>query len=156
RVVLDVELLGDVFGDRAAELEQAEIGCVPGLALFERVDGRFPDMPRRDEPGFADPERYDVVHRLDDVEEIADPRTRDAAHVVRDKVAPRRWLTLGHGVVPYHSVEKKPRPVRFHSTTRSGSGVLRADFQPFEFLAAFHEDALFLVGLEHEMRGRRG
>ncbi len=42
-------------------------------------------MPGRDEIGLADAERDDALHRLDDLEEIADAGTRDGAHVIGDE-----------------------------------------------------------------------
>ena len=84
----DVEkLFSTYFADGAAQFDQAEVRGVMRLALFQRVDGGFADVPGRVEIRLADAERDDVLHRLDDVEEIADARARDPAHVIGDEVA---------------------------------------------------------------------
>src|SRR5437773_1627653 len=89
-----------VGADRLAKLDQAEIGCVTGAPAFQGEDGSFADVPRRHEPRLANAERHDVVHRLDDVEEITNPRARNTPHMLGDKIALR--LTFeGHGFVFY-------------------------------------------------------
>ena len=52
--------------------------------MFQRVDRGFTNAPGGHTTGFADTERDDVVHRLDHVEEIANPRSRDIAHMISD------------------------------------------------------------------------
>ena len=70
-IVLDTEVPGDAGADGFAEGEEAEIGGVAGVAVFESVDGGFADVPRGDEVGFADAEGNDAFLALDDVEEFA-------------------------------------------------------------------------------------
>src|ERR1017187_7588390 len=89
RIVLDLEGGLQVGADRLAELDQAEIGSVTGAPAFQREDGGFANMPRRDEPRLANAERHDIVHRLDDVEEITNPRARNTPHMLGDKIALR-------------------------------------------------------------------
>ena len=54
RVVGDAEMFVDVFADRRAEFRQAEIGRVVGAAVFQRIDRRLADVPRRVEVRLAD------------------------------------------------------------------------------------------------------
>ena len=64
--------------DRAAQLDQTEVRRVVGLALLKRVDGRLADVPGRVEIRLAYPERDDVLHLRDDLEEVADARLGQA------------------------------------------------------------------------------
>src|ERR1035438_7276559 len=100
RIVLDLEGGLQVGADRLAELDQAEIGSVTVASAFEREDGGFANMPRRDEPRLANAERHDIVHRLDDVEEITNPRARNTPHMLGDKIA-LRLAFEGHEFVFY-------------------------------------------------------
>ena len=52
RRVADVEILLDVFVDGAAQFDEAEVGRVMRLALFERVDAGLADVPGRVEIRF--------------------------------------------------------------------------------------------------------
>jgi hypothetical protein len=83
RIVGDVEILLDHRGDGFAQFRKAEIRSVSRAAVFERVNGRFANVPRRDEIGFAHAERNDALLALNDVEEFADARARDFANSFR-------------------------------------------------------------------------
>ena len=83
-VVGDGEMLLDVGGDRPAKARRAEIGRIAGVSLFERIDRRLADVPRGDKIRLADPQRDDLLHRLDDLKEVADSRTGNGADMVRD------------------------------------------------------------------------
>ena len=84
RIVADREVTLHVGGDGATEARGTEVGGVAGATLFQRVNRRLPDMPRGDKVGFADAEGDDLLHRLNDLEEVADSRTGDGADMVRD------------------------------------------------------------------------
>ena len=62
----------NVFVDRPAQLDQAEVGRVMRLALLQRVDARLADVPRRVKIRFADAERNGVFHLGDNIKKIAD------------------------------------------------------------------------------------
>ena len=62
RIVLNVKIVRDISADGLAQFQQAEIGCVTGLAVFERIDRGFPDVPRRREARLTNPERDDILH----------------------------------------------------------------------------------------------
>ena len=80
RVVFGAEVLADVAGQRAAQVEVAEVAGVMRRAAFEREDGGFAHVPGRVEVRLADAQADHVLHRRDDVEEVADARARDVAH----------------------------------------------------------------------------
>jgi hypothetical protein len=80
----DAEVFADIIGDGAAEAGEAEIRGVAGAAALEGEDGGFADVPGRGEVRLADAERDDIVHGLDDFEEVADARAGDVADVVGD------------------------------------------------------------------------
>jgi hypothetical protein len=79
RAVAHRVVLLDVGGDRAAQLDQAEVRGVVGLALLEGVDRGLADVPGRVEVGLADAERDHVLHLRDDLEEVADAGLRAAS-----------------------------------------------------------------------------
>ena len=79
-----MEKIPDVAGDRLAQREQAEVGGVGGLAFFERIDRRLPDVPWSDEVGLAHAERDDVIAALDEFEKVADPRAWDGGDIGGD------------------------------------------------------------------------
>ena len=56
------------------QLLEAAVRGVPCLSLFERFDARLTHVPRRLEIRLADRKRDDVIHLIDDVEKLADPR----------------------------------------------------------------------------------
>ena len=84
RLVGHAEVFLDVGGDLGAQLGQAQVGGVAGVALFERVHGGLADVPGRDEIRLADAQADDPAHGLDDFKEIADARARDALDVAGD------------------------------------------------------------------------
>ena len=85
RIVGDVEVLGDVTRDALAEARQAEITRVAGVPALQRINGGLADAPRGVKIGLADAERDDVLHGLDDLEKVANPRARNVADVVGDE-----------------------------------------------------------------------
>jgi len=85
RRVDDVEILLDVFADGTAQFDEAEVGRVMRLALFERVDAGLADVPGRVEIRFADAERDGVLHLGDDVKKIADARLGQVDDVLGNK-----------------------------------------------------------------------
>ena len=89
RVVHAAELPLHVGGEGLAQLEQAEVGGVAGRAALQRVDGVFADVPGGGEVRLADAQRDHVLHRADDVEEVADAGAGDADQLVRDVVTGR-------------------------------------------------------------------
>ena len=85
RRVADVEILLDVFVDGAAQFDEAEVGRVMRLALFERVNAGLADVPGRVEIRFADAERDGVLHLGDDVKKVADARLGQVDDVLGDE-----------------------------------------------------------------------
>ena len=77
RVVIGAKHLADVAGQCAAQFQVAEIAGVVGGAAFEGKDGGFADMPGCVEVRLADAQADHVLHRRDDVEEVANARARD-------------------------------------------------------------------------------
>ena len=88
-VVFRAEILGDVFGQRPAQFDVAEVAGVMRRATFKREDGGLADVPGRVEVGLANAQTDHVLHGRDDVEEIADARARDVAHGRVDAVTER-------------------------------------------------------------------
>ena len=89
RVIFRTEMLRDVFGQRPAQFDVAEITGVMRRAAFEREDGGLTDMPGRVEVGLANAQTDHVLHGRDDVEEITDAGARDVAHHRVDAVTER-------------------------------------------------------------------
>ena len=89
RVVHAAEFLFHIGGEGLAQLEQAEVGGVAGRAALQGVDGVFADVPGGGEVRLADAQRDHVLHRADDVEEVADAGAGDADQLVRDVVTGR-------------------------------------------------------------------
>src|SRR5205823_404917 len=85
-IVIESKVLYQAFGNGFAQLEQAEIGSVTGLATLERVNGRLPDVPGRNKVRLAYPQRDDILHALDDVEKVANARARNGADIGGDKL----------------------------------------------------------------------
>jgi hypothetical protein len=71
------------------EFQQAQVGGVVRRAVLQREDGRFADVPRRVEIRLADAEADDVLHRADDVEEVADAGPGNVPDVARDPITGR-------------------------------------------------------------------
>ena len=70
-----------------------------GAALFERIDGRFADVPRRVEIRFADAEGDDFFLLRHDVEELADAGFGNIADMIRDLFFEIHGEWWGGGVV---------------------------------------------------------
>ena len=86
RRVADVEILLDVFVDGAAQFDEAEVGRVMCLALFERVDAGLADVPGRVEIRLADAKRDGVLHLGDDVKKVADAGLGQTGNVLGDEM----------------------------------------------------------------------
>src|SRR3954451_15332035 len=80
--------------DGFAQLQQAKIGGVAGLALFKGVNGRFADVPRSDKIRLSNAERDDILHALNQLEKIANARARNLLHVRGHELF--RLERLGH------------------------------------------------------------
>jgi hypothetical protein len=79
-IVFGAESLSDVGCQGAAQFEVTEVAGVMGDAAFESENGGFAHVPWGIEVGFADAQADDILHRRNDVKEIADAGSRDVAN----------------------------------------------------------------------------
>ena len=79
-----MKLVPNVLGDGLAQLRKPQVGSVSGATFLQRKEGRLSDVPRGDKVRFSDTERNDIVHRLNDFEEITNARAWDVAHMRRN------------------------------------------------------------------------
>ena len=86
RIVAETVIAGQVTRDGAAQLQQPVVGSVTGPTPLQRVNTGLADMPGSDKSRLTHPERNDVVHGLNDVEKVANPRARDGTHVVGNEI----------------------------------------------------------------------
>src|SRR5687767_15454750 len=49
RMIVDVKFLRDMAGDHFTQPQETKVGSVARFSTFQRVNGGFPDVPRRDE-----------------------------------------------------------------------------------------------------------
>mgnify|MGYP003327962112 CR=1 FL=1 len=91
RSILQTKSPTNVPANFPTELQSSQIGSVVSSALFQRIDRRFSNVPRCGEVRLANAERYDIVHRGYELEEVPDPRSRKSRYVLRDKTF-LRWL----------------------------------------------------------------
>src|ERR1700730_13654702 len=79
RIVGNVMPLVEIASNRLAKLDQTEIRCVTGFSFLQCENRSFSNPPGRYIIWLADTERNDASHRLDDLKEISNARTGDAA-----------------------------------------------------------------------------
>jgi hypothetical protein len=116
RRVADGVIFLDIFVDGAAQFDEAEVGRVMRLALFERVDAGLADVPGRVEIRFADAGRDGVLHLGDDGKKLRMPV------VVSEQSQPpgfRQKQSDAHAVVPVRQTVRQTETLRRQSRPRS-------------------------------------
>src|SRR4051794_36963624 len=90
-IVANLKMFMQTHRNGFAQFEQTQVGSVAGSATFQCVDRRFPNVPGSHEIRLTHTKGNDILHALNDVEKVSNPRAWNCADIGSDEFFRLKW-----------------------------------------------------------------